>query len=86
MAVLRIPVDVVDPEAVGEGAAEALAAREPVEPGFQRRTGIAAIVTRERDDPLTADGWGQLLETERAGRSQRPNKQDRYEQDLTHTN
>ena len=84
LAVLRIPIDVVDPKAVGEGAAEALAAREPVEPRFQRRTGIAAIVTRERDDPPTADGWSKLLDAERAGRCQRPNKQYRYEQDLTH--
>ena len=29
VAVLRIPIDVVDPEAVGERAAESLAAREP---------------------------------------------------------
>jgi hypothetical protein len=71
-------------EAVGEGAAESVAAREPVEPGFQRRIGIPAIVTRERDDPPTADGWGKLLEAERAGRCQRPNKQYRYDQDLTH--
>ena len=30
VAVLRVPIDVVDPEAVGEGAAESVAAREPV--------------------------------------------------------
>jgi hypothetical protein len=30
--VLRIPIDVVNPEAVGEGAAESVAAGEPVEP------------------------------------------------------
>ena len=61
LAVLRIPIDVVDSEPVGEGAAEALAAREPVEPGFQRRIGIPAIVTRERDDLLPptdgANSW-----------------------------
>jgi hypothetical protein len=80
VAVLRIPIDVVDPEAVGEGAAEAVAAREPVEPGFQRRIGVPAIVTRKRCDPPTADGCGKLLE---AGRCQRANKQYRYEQDAS---
>jgi hypothetical protein len=68
VAVLRVPIDVVDPEAVGEGAAESVAAREPVEPGFQRRIGIPAIVTRERDDPPTADGWGKTL----GSRARRP--------------
>ena len=84
MAVLRIPIDVVDPKAVGKGAAESLLARELVEPGFQRRIGIPAIVARERDDPPTADGWGKLLQVERAGRCQRPNKHYRFEHDLTH--
>ena len=42
MAVLRIPIDIVYSEAVGERAAQPLAAREPVEPGFQRRTGVPA--------------------------------------------
>ena len=79
VAVLRIPIDVVDPEAVGEGAAEPIAAREPVEPGFQRRIGIAAVVTGERDNPATADRWAKFLEVESAGRCQRPKTQYRYE-------
>jgi hypothetical protein len=58
-----IPIDVVNPEAVGEGAAQALFARELVEPGFQGRIGIPAIVTRGRND-LPANGCGKPMEVE----------------------
>ena len=70
VATLRIPIDVVDPEAVGKGAAESVAARKPVEPGFQRRIGIPAIVARECHDPPAANGQiiDQLLADRRARR------------------
>ena len=84
VAVLRVPIDVVDLEAIGEGAAESVAAREPVKPGFQWRIGIPAIVTRERNGPPAADRLGKFFEVDRVGRCQRPNKHHRYEQDLTH--
>src|SRR6202171_3708955 len=44
MTVLRFPIDVADRRSVGVGAARPLAGFEAVEPGFKRRTGIAAII------------------------------------------
>jgi hypothetical protein len=70
VALLRIPIDIVYPEAVGERAAQSIAARETVEPGFQRRIGVATIVTHQRDDPHAADGWRKSSQLERAGRGQ----------------
>jgi hypothetical protein len=51
VAVLCIPIDVVDSEAISEGAAESVTACEPVEPGFQWGIGLAAIVARGGHDP-----------------------------------
>ena len=70
MAVLRTPIDILYAEAVGERAAQPIAARETVEPGFQRRIGVAAIVTHQRDDPYAADGYCKSVQPERAARGQ----------------
>ena len=45
-AVLGVPVDVLDTDAVGKRTAQALAARELVEPGLQRRIGVTAVIMR----------------------------------------
>src|SRR5581483_2706874 len=44
VAVMGFPIDVLDRSAVGIRAAGALAGSELVEPAFQRRIGIAAVV------------------------------------------
>src|SRR5208282_1414681 len=41
-----VPVDVLDADAVGKRTAQALSARQPVEPLLERRIGVLAVVTR----------------------------------------
>src|SRR5215469_813832 len=46
--ILGIPVDILHTEAVGKRTAQALSARETVEPGLERRIHKSAIVTRDQ--------------------------------------
>src|SRR4030095_5724490 len=44
VTVLRFPIDIGDGRAVGIGAARPLAASQAIEPGFERRIGVTAVV------------------------------------------
>ena len=48
VAVAGFPIDIDDRRAVGIGAAGSLARFELIEPGFQRRIGMAAVVAGVR--------------------------------------
>src|SRR6202007_564146 len=67
-AALRVPVDVLDLDAVGERAAQALGARELVEPGLELRVGETAVVTGQR--------WSgnERARAQRDARDSRPDK------------
>src|SRR5690242_18687726 len=44
-SILAVPINVFDFDAIGERAAQAFLAGELIEPGLQRRTGVAAVIT-----------------------------------------
>jgi hypothetical protein len=48
-AVLRVPIDILHAEAVGERAAQALPACELIEPLLERMIGVAAIRIARRN-------------------------------------
>ena len=47
VALLRVPVDVLNADTVGESAAQSISARKAVEPFLERRIGEAAVVARD---------------------------------------
>ena len=48
VSILGVPVDILHTEAVGKRTAQALSARETVEPGLERRIRKSAVVTRDQ--------------------------------------
>ena len=79
VAVLCVPIDVVDPEAISEGAAESVAACESVEPGFQwpRDMSMFAPVV----DPRASKDWYKFQEQDAAhARAESQRVADYYEQ------